>query len=156
MPWTEEDQKTKNRFVVNDREKIEKLDKAVQEGLPVVLKENDQGAKPFLKLQFQPVKSPGIFEAEFGVKGDDIIFHFWPWGFAAAKTKGQVPPSFRSDFYKSMVKAMDQNFDPKRTEFVKDQEMGYFVKARGYALHQFWKKLAIETCSQLHTILGGD
>jgi hypothetical protein len=156
MGWTAQDMQSRNTVgVTADQEKA--FEQAKQEALPVVQKEADEGVRPFKPVDFQPVKSPGLYEAEFGVKGEDVIFHFWPWNYHLAEKQGQRPPNFPRSFETYLVQAMGDAFEVRRVEMHKDEDMGaYFVKAKGYASNQFNRELSIRACEKLHKLLGGE
>lgn len=151
MPWTEKDPKSSNGTHSPSDERAQLLSKTKEEFLPIAVKEASAGDKGIDQVDFQPVKSPGTYEAEFAVKGDDVIFHFWPWGYHDAERRGETTPRFKRGFQDSLMKAMSQAFDPKRVEISEDKDMGaIFVKASGFGSNQFFRKLSIEACELLH------
>lgn len=120
-------------------------------GTDVVAKDPDKVIEP---VHFQPVKSPGNYEAEFAIKDGDVIFHFWPYGFHEAQVREQTPPRFKRGFHQFLVSAMASAFDSRRLEFEDDKDMGaIFVRAKGFADNQFYRQLAIQACEKLHAIL---
>jgi hypothetical protein len=149
------DQETRdNKAVSPELEK--EYEKAKKETLPRVVKESDEGVRPFIPVEFQPVRSPEHYESEFGVKGNDIIFHFWPWNYHLNEKSDRPTRSFARGFETFLVQAMGDAFDIKRVEISKDEDMGaYFVKANGYATNQFHRDLCIRACEKLHNLLGG-
>jgi hypothetical protein len=156
MPWIEKNSETNEVASPNDiRSKT--LDHAREEGLPVITKEVEAGTKPFDPIQFQPVKSPGIYDAEFGVKGADVIFHFWPSGYHVAQRRGVVTPRFKQGFELALRRTMGDVFDTNRVFIDEDKDMGaLFVKASGWGEAQFHRDLCIKACEKLHAAMGGE
>jgi hypothetical protein len=155
MDWLEKDQET-NRISKADAERSQLLNEVKKGSLPTIQKEADNGAPPFKEMKFQPVKSPGIYEAEFGVKGKDLLFHFWPWGYHAADANGQATPKFSADFLPKLKKIMGETFDAKRIEVKDDADVGaLFVKASSWADNEFHRELAVKACEALHKAMGG-
>ena len=154
MGWTEQETATRTSTMV-DAEKAKLLDKVRGEVLPVVQKEAD-GVRPFDTIELQPVKGPNAFEAEFGLKGDDVLFHFWPWGYHDADRKGVQPPRFRKDFESLLKGVMGEVFGIGRVELSFDDDMGaWFVLAKGFALNQFHRELCIKAAESLFKAMGG-
>src|SRR5687767_9711082 len=121
----------------------------------VIEEEARAGDKLIEPVNFQPVRSPGNYEAEFAAKGDDIIFHFWPDGYHDAQNKGKHPPRFKKDFGHHLFVAMSATFGPRRLEIENDDDMGaIFVKATGYGTNQFFRTMAISVCEDLHKKLS--
>lgn len=157
MSWTE--QQTATRDIVDvDKAKARLFDEVKKESLPVVQKEADGGVRPFKTVQFQPVKGVRTFEAEFGVKGDDVIFHVWPWGYHEKdRDDGHRLPEFPKDFEQTLKKAMGKVFGENRVSLSYDGDVGaWFVMAKGFALNQFHRNLCIEAAQALHTAMGGE
>lgn len=155
MNWTAQETKTRTNIELSS-EKAQELDKAKQEGLPVIQKESE-GTKPFEPIKFQPVRSPGIYEAEFGVKGKDLIFHFWPYGYHQAEKEGIRTPNFHRHFAEELPQAMKVSFNLAQVETKRDEDMGaIFVKVNGAGENQFFHELAVKVCEELHRLLGGD
>lgn len=156
MPWLEKNSET-NSVGAADAARTKVLDETREENLPIIKKETDSGQKPFTPVQLQPVKSPGIYEGEFGVKGDDVIFHFWPSGYHAAERRGAAAPKFVAGFEVMLKKVMGDVFDAKRIKVEHDVDVGaWFVRAIGWADAQFHRDLCIKACEQLHAALGGE
>lgn len=152
MDWVE--QKTQTRENVEVTEAKAKLLNEVKKDLPVVQKEADGGVRPFEALKLQPILGSNTFEAEFGVKGDDVIFHFWPWGYHDAERKNERPPHFLPDFEKKLMAAMTEIF--KRAEVSKDEDVGaFFVRIPSGAEYQFHRDMSIKAVSAFHVSLGG-
>lgn len=152
--WTEKDQEQGIQNPSNAR--TQELNQIREESLPVAQREADAGIRPFEPIDFQPVKSPSNYEAEFAVKGEDVIFHFWPWAFHDAQSKGHTPPYFRKDFREHLTVSMSKTFGPNRLQIEEDKDMGaFFVKAVGFGLNSFFRNLCIEACEDLHTRLEG-
>ena len=156
MPWLEKNSET-NEVGKTDAARSKILDETREENLPVIKKESDAGQKPFTPVQFQPVKSPGIYEAEFGVKGSDIIFHFWPSGYHAAEHRGAAAPKFQAGFETQLKLVMAGIFDTNRIKIDSDPDVGaLFVRAIGWADNQFYRDLCIKACEQVHAAMGGE
>lgn len=153
MSWEELDRKTNARFQSARPEYDEARDKL----RPVIEKEEQAGAKPIAPIQFQPVRSPAIYEAEFGVKGEDIIFHFWPDKYHEAEKSNRPAPRFPKEFEKELRSSLSTVFGENRFEIHHDPDVGaIFAKAIGWGTHEFARKNAIEACSKLHFALGGE
>lgn len=104
---------------------------------------------------FQPVISPGNYEGEFGVKKNDIIFHFWPHGYHEAEDKRLAKPRFSSKFLSSLKTVVEDSFGANRTKIEFDEELGsYFVHANGWATNPMYKNMCIEFCERLHKLLS--
>lgn len=163
MEWTERETQTRQQLDVSEaRARILNEEKRVS--LPVFQKESD-GAKPFEKVDFQPIKGVGTFEAEFGVKGEDVLYHFWPWGHHEVERKNGVNedgpfaqrlPRFPSDFEKTLSHAMAAAFGQGRCDVKWDPDMNaWFVRANGYGTNQFHRDLCIQAAQILHKAMGG-
>jgi hypothetical protein len=139
-----------------DAQKANEYDQAKAEGLPVVTKEAEGGIKPLDPVKFQPVRSPGIFEAEFGVKGKDLIFHFWPDGYHKADRNSLAPPAFKKDFLQRLTKTMVDTFTKERVLIEEDRDMGaFFVKAHGWGENDSYREISIKVCEIFHKAMGG-
>jgi hypothetical protein len=151
MTWTEKLSKDNSDLKVSaDRAKELETTKAES------VKHLDSVAKPFEPIRLQPVRSPGLYEAEFGVKGDDIIFHFWPYGYRAAERSGALPPKFKRNFAQVLKDSMDKSFGSNRVALSEDTDVGaWFVLAKGWGINQFNRDLAIKACEAVHKGLGG-
>ncbi len=113
----------------------------------------DKGIEP---IEFQPVKSPGNYEAEFAKKDDDIIFHFWPYGFHDAQDKEKTLPRFKQGFETFLTQVMAESYGAKRVKLEKDLDMGaIFVRAMGAGTNQFFREVAIKACELLHKKFEG-
>lgn len=156
MGWTEREVETGKEMDVTAA-KARMLDEVRRASLPIVQKEADSGVRPFETVKLQPVRATDTFEAEFGVKGNDIIFHFWPWNYHAADRKeGAVLPKFRKEFETILRAAFGQVYEISRVETSYDADIGaWFVLAKGYAGNQFHHKVCIEAVTILHKALGG-
>jgi hypothetical protein len=142
--------------VLVDSESAAAYEQAKAEKLPVIEREAT-GVRPFEQLKFQPVTAHGFFDAEFAEKGEDIVFHFWPYGFHKAQRSGSKSPAFPKDFQEKLRKAMRKSFADNRVVVDEDKDMGsFFVKAVGYtkALSPF--KLATDVCKELYVLMGGE
>lgn len=157
MQWLEKNQETEEISPADmAREKVLNLEK--ETSLPAIRKEAEAGTLALPEpIKFQPVKSPGIYEAEFGVKGKDVIFHFWPFGYHIADASGKVPPRFPKDFLPKLTKIMNETFNVARVEIKDDRDMGaLFVKALAWADSQFYRELCVKACQALHDAMGGE
>lgn len=151
--WTEQEQASRSPLEVS-AERARELDEAKRDALPHVLAEGD---RPFDRIHFQPVISPGIYEAEFALKGPDIIFHFWPYGFRKAIEQGKARPAFKTAFKPILEKILHGTFTEHRTKMDFDRDIGsWFVKVSGWGDHQFARELAIKACEMVHLELGGE
>lgn len=158
MSWTQKDNESQSvGSVEGDRSR--EYDMVRQNNLPKLQKEADDGEVPVQPVEFQPVRSPGIYEGEFGVKMNDLLFHFWPSGYHDALKKQQVPPSFPSrpvPFEIALSASFTDVFGKNRVEVKHDGDMGaYFVKATGFGVNQFHREMAIRACEKLHAAMGG-
>ncbi len=154
--WREQQTSTRQDLDMS-YDRVQELSKARDEVLPVITQESESGAKPFKRLVFQPVKSPGNYEAEFVVKNDDLVFHFWPSGFHEAERGGLALPRFNKDFETKLQQAMATSFDKPRLDISFDKEMGaWFVLAKSYGTSLFHRNLAISACEKLHNLLVAD
>lgn len=151
--WEELDKSTNARFQSAKPE----YDAARKELVPVIQKEEQGGAKPIDLIEFQPVRSKGIFESEFASKGEDLIFHFWPWGYHEADRSNRPTPTFHKYFETSLKTEFCKVFGDHRVVMSLDSDVGaWFVKAIGWGQHEFARKNAIEACTNLHRSLGGE
>ena len=139
-----------------DAERAKVLDLAREEKLPVIEKEAATGVKSLDPLKFQPVHSPGIYEAEFAMKGDDIIFHFWPWGYHKSDRNGEKTPRLSRNFPAVLSQVFTNLFGSGRFDIENDEDMGaHYVRCIGWGSNQFARDLAIKACKGLHSALGG-
>jgi len=155
MAWLEKDVET-NQVSEADAERSRLLNEVKKGSLPTIKREAGEGMKPFEQIAFQPVKSPGIYEAEFGVKGPDLLFHFWPHGYHLADAQGKSTPNFTQDFMPKLKKVMHETFEHNRVELKEDRDMGaIFVRASGWGDKQFHRELAVKACEAVHREMGG-
>lgn len=156
MAWNEQEMRGRKPLTVTP-ERAAVLDMARSEALPVVKKEVGTGDKSVEPIKFQSVLSPGIFEAEFGTRGDDIIFHFWPWGFHEAERLGKPRVAFTPGFGAALSQALVDVLDGLHVHVEEVRDMGsWYASATGYAKKQFWRELAIKAITRLHHDLGGE
>lgn len=156
MSWVEQELKNRKKLVVSP-ERAETLNGAKKEVHPIIVKEASQGDKPVEPLRFQPVKSPGLFEAEFAKRGADLIFHFWPWGLHEADRTGQPRPPFSATFRSVMPAVLYKHFGTRFVHITEDRDMGsFFVKVDGYGAKQFFHDLAVKAVTEIHHKLGGE
>lgn len=154
MSWIEQEHQTKKKLVITD-EKQALLDKVKTETLPTIRQEAAKGDKAVTPIRFQEVKSPGLFEAEFGLKDDTLIFHFWPYGLHAAERAGQPRPAFVPGFREQLLAASTTSYNAG-IDFAEDRDMGAFsVRVFGAGKKQFWYDLALRMVKDLHKRLGG-
>lgn len=155
MGWIEQKTKTGVTYVP-DAAHIEEFEKGKREVMPVLEREADRGQLPIVPVRLRPVKSPGIYEAEFGAKDEHLVLHFWPYGFHQAKRDGTAAPRFKSGFEEKLREAMEHVFNANRVSVQFDKPMGSFsVLALNWAEHQYASELAIQACERLHKAMGG-
>lgn len=156
MNWTEQQTATREKLDV-DEARSRLLTEVRKESLPVVQKEASSGVRPFEKVDFQPIKGVNTFEAEFGVKGEDVIYHVWPWGYHEAdRKKDERLPSFKRDFEKVLSQVMASVFGQGRCDLSFDADIGaWFVKVNGFGTNQFFRNVCIEAALALHKAMGG-
>lgn len=155
MSWIEQEHQSRKKLTVTD-EKQALLDKVKAETLPTIRQEASKGDKSVAPIRFQEVKSPGLFEAEFGLKEDDLIFHFWPWGLHIAERNGQPRPAFMPGFREALLAAVTATYSAG-VDLQEDRDMGAFsVRVLGAGKKQFWYDLALRTVKDVHKRLGGD
>jgi len=153
--WLEKDQETKS-IKGADMERTMELNKERESSFPVISKETQKGAPPFDPVSFMPVIGTDIYEAEFAVKGSDIIFHFWPYNYHSADAAGKAPPAFKSGFQAQLKKTFESLFGKNRVEIKDDRDMGaFFVRAIGWADNLAWKELSIRAFKGFFNDMGG-
>jgi hypothetical protein len=156
MSWLEQELKDRKQLPVS-QERAKTLDTTKMEVHPIIVKEAAQGDKGFDAIRFQPVKSPGIFEAEFAKKDSDLIFHFWPWGLHEADRTGSPRPPFSPRFRYELQSIMESVFDKRFVKIDEDRDMGsMFVKVTAAGAKQFWHDLGVKAVTKLHHALGGE
>jgi hypothetical protein len=158
MPWAEMQTNSGAEIAVT-AEKERELNKAKEEGAPVIVKEASAGMKPFDPVEYQPVRSPDIYEGEFGVKGSDLIFHFWPANYHNAERAGKALPRFKPGFDVVLKQVFTDAFGAgvSRVEVFHDPDVGAFcVLAHGWGDNQYHRELSIKACEALHQALGGE
>jgi len=156
MGWVEQELKNRKKLEVSPK-RAETLNEVKKQVHPIIVKEAAQGDKPFEPLKFQPVKSPGLFEAEFAKKDSDLIFHFWPWGLHEADRNGQPRPPFTPLFRSVLPAVMYKSFGARFVTIEEDRDMGsFFVKVTGFGAKQFWHDLGVKAVTELHHKLGGE
>lgn len=154
MSWKEIETKTGKTVSLNG-DKLQKLEDEKRVSAPVLQKEAENN-KPFQPVHFQEIRGTGIFEAEFGVKGRDLIFHFWPDGYHHGERSGTTHPDFKKGFKANLQKALEDEFGKGRTSVESDPDMGaMFAKAFGVSDDLFLRKRAIQVCTELYKSLGG-
>lgn len=153
--WLEKDQQTK-QIQGADSKRTAELNTEKATSLPVIFKETQAGAPPFDPMKFQPVIGTDIFEAEFAVKGPDLIFHFWPYNYHSTDAAGSSTPSFKKGFKEQLLRSFESIFGKNRIVIKDDSDMGaLFVKAVGWADNQFYKEQAIRAFKHFYTDMGG-
>lgn len=155
MPWVEKNQTTKQ--VQNaDAQRADILSGERSASLPTIVKESEAGAPAFNPIKFQPVIGTGVFEAEFGTKDDDVIFHFWPHGYHVADAANRPTPGFLPSFPATLKSVMEEVFGKNRVDIRDDRDMGaFFVRANGWVKNQFYRQQAIKACEMLFKAMGG-
>lgn len=132
------------------------LDKTKEESLPVVKRQVSKGELPIKPVKLQPVKSPDIYEGEFGIKDGDVIFHFWPYGYHEAERNRHAAPHFKPEFAQQLTSVMATEFGGHRIQVLEDADLGAFcVIAKGWAAQQFHYEMSVRACEKLHKALGG-
>jgi hypothetical protein len=157
MSWTEKDMQTQEVSTATvERAKV--LQDAVSGKHAQVLKgEVSNGTRPYKPISLQPVRAPGIYEGEFGVKEEDLIFHFWPWNYHQMDSEGRPTPRFHQQFIPTLNKVMGDVFGANRIEVSEDRDLGaVFAKARNWASNQFHRELCVKVCQELYTRMGGE
>lgn len=153
--WLEKDQQTK---VIQgaDLKRTKELNAERDVSLPVISKETQKGAPPFDPMKFSPVIGTDIYEAEFAVKGSDVIFHFWPYNYHSADSAGKATPSFLKGFQVQLKKSFESVFGKNRIEIKDDRDMGaLYVRAIGWADNQMWKEQAVRAFKNFFNDMGG-
>lgn len=155
MNWVEQ-KVDKGGPYIPDAARVRELEEGKRESLPILEREARKGQMPIEPIRFRPVKSPGIYEAEFAQKDKDLIFHFWPYGYHQAERDRRAAPKFKTGFEKALTDSMENVFSSNRVTVSLDRDVGaYFVKAANWGEHQFMSELAIKACEQVHKALGG-
>ena len=155
MSWMAQDVTTRLPSAV-DQAKTDDYEKAKADGLPVIEKEAEGGVKPIEPLRFQPVRSPKIYEAEFAVKGKDLIFHFWPDGYHDAERDGRAKPALKPHFIHNLLETMADVFGSGRIKLEEDRDVGaIFVQVFGWGENDSYRQIAIEACEKFHKAMGG-
>lgn len=132
------------------------LDKTKEESLPVVKRQVSKGELPINPVKLQPVKSPDIYEGEFGIKDGDVIFHFWPYGYHEAERNRLAAPHFKPEFERQLLTVMSAEFGGHRIQVLEDADVGAFcVVAKSWAENQFHYEMSVRACEKLHKALGG-
>lgn len=154
--WVEMDQATR-QVISKDPSRSKEFEGEKANSLPVIEKESGKGAALFDPIKFQPVVGTGIYEAEFGVKNGDVIFHFWPHGYHAADAAGRATPSFKNGFKDALKSVAEKEFGKNRIELKDDRDVGaLFLRAIGWAESQFHRQLSVKVCETLYKSLGGE
>jgi hypothetical protein len=157
MPgWIEQEQRDRKLLTVTPAREQE-LENTKKEVLPIIAGEAEQGMKPFETIKFQPVKSPGLFEAQFAKKEGAIIFQFWPWGYHAAEREGRPLPPFTKQFREKLQPTLAKTFEDRFLRVEEVRQMGaYYVEAATYGKKMAWFDLARKAVTELHHALGGE
>lgn len=151
--WEELNNGDQTKRIIEKKE----YDDTVTDLKPVILREEGLGAKPVVVIDFQPILSKGFYEAEFAMKGNDVIFHFWPDRYHEAERSELPTPTFPKDFEVKLKAVLGDVFGAHRVEMSMDADIGaWFAKAFGYGTHEYARKLSIEVCEKLHKDLGGE
>lgn len=152
MSWSV---KTTGVAEVKTAEKPAEYDAAKKELLPAAERESGKD-KALQPIEFQPVKSPNNYEAEFARKDGDVLFHFWPWGYHEAQDSQKFLPRFRPHFETFLRASLAETYGQNRYEVTEDPDMGaYFIRIPSGGLNQFYREMAIKLCEMLHKMYGG-
>jgi hypothetical protein len=153
--------KDRNPTEISGSKKIE-YDNARETGIPRLEREWESvdtkvGGKPIDPIHFQEVIGPKIFEGEYGVKGEDIIFHLWPYGYQQSMDDNKFPPKFHKNFKDQLGKSLTKVFTTNTVDQENHQStMGsIYVCIRGGASGMFYKQKCIDFCEDLFLNLGG-
>ena len=156
MSWIEQEHESRKKLNVTP-DRVAVLDALKEATLPIIKKEALSGDRAIEPLHFQPVHSPGIFEAEFAKKGNDLVFHFWPWGFIQAERSGKIRPAFPIEFLATLRHTMITHFGTSNVELNDDRDVGaYSVIVRSFGARQFWHELSVKAVTDLHKAMGGE
>lgn len=158
MSWTELNQATREQLPMT-REREVLLNEVKHASRPALVKEVDQGKKEFEPIRFFEVRSP-YFEAEFGQRYNDIVFHFWPHGFKKAEEAGAPRPAFLKGMQNAIRTSLIDTFGDsslvKVSQDQGDRELGaIYAKVERYGARQFWFELSKKAVTNLHKSLGG-
>lgn len=154
--WLEKNQTTQ-QITNADEKRAQDLEGEKGVSLPVIAKESERGTTLFNEIKFQPVIGTGIFEGEFAVKGNDVIFHFWPHGYHVADSSNRPVPAFKPGFKEALKSAAEKAFGKNRIEMKDDRDIGaLFLRAIGWADSQFHRQVSITMCESLFKALGGE
>jgi hypothetical protein len=164
MTWIEQEHSSRRQLPVTTS-RAEELNNAKKATHHVIAGEADHGNKTVSPIRFQPVRSPGLFEAEFAQQDSltddkqiskDVIFHFWPWGLHVAEKEGKPRPAFKEGFRLRLQQVLCAGYrGPIQIE--DDRDMGaIFVRIRGAGGQQFWHPIAVKAVTALHQALGGE
>lgn len=153
-----EEKETKSRLAIEtNAAKIKMWEELRGSSLPQLQK--DEGQKPVVPLRFQPVKSPGIYEAEFTMRGPDIVFHFWPYGYHAEERAGVTGrmPRFKAGFLGAVKNEFGIVFGTHRLTVTEDPDVGAITLiATGWGENAYARELSIKACEGIHHAMGGD
>jgi hypothetical protein len=158
MNWVEQNQET-GRSSNATLDKVKEYEAEKKATLPTVQKEAAKGELPFETIKFVPVRSPGIYEGEFGPKNGDLVFHIWPYGYRQAEREGKVKPRFKQpDIEQVIDRVMAEMFTATRVRYsdLREQNGSFYIQAVGWASSQFARDLAVKACEKLHKALGGE
>ncbi len=156
MEWVEQASTTRENIKVSV-DKAKSLNET-RKDLPVIQEEAAKGVRPFQSVAFQPIQGVNTFEAEFTAKGDDLIFHFWPWGYHGADRAGSPRlPTFPKTFESVLKDVFAKTFPHSPTiEREYDADVGaWFVRVVNGATNHFHFQLCVKAASDLHVALGG-
>lgn len=129
------------------------IEKQISSGEIQKESENSKGFKP---IRFQDFRAIGLFEGEFGEKGRDVIFHFWPDKFHENSRTNKSSTPLSKTFLTALDKATTEAIGKGRFEVVEDKDMGaVFMKIHGLKDDIFWKERCVELCKSLYLLLGG-
>lgn len=139
-----------------DPHRAKLYDELRESSLPVISR--DQGQKPLLPIVFQTIIGRGIYEGEFASKDNDIIFHFWPFGYHTAERMEKRTPTFPVSFKSAIERVFQNTFGgANRLKITDDADIGAVtVQALGWGTSSYARDLSIKACKSLYTALGGE
>lgn len=156
MYWKEQLSGLKDKISIVDDKRAKELDTEKETSIPAI--ESEPSYKTFDPIRPQPIISPKIYEAEFLVKGNDVIFHFWPHGYHEADDLNKILPRFPKMFQSILKESMSEVIANNSVSLAieEDKDMGaWFIKANNLAINPMYKDLCIKVCEMIHKKMGG-
>lgn len=152
--WKEQLSSVRDGMSDASPERARILDMEKESGIPIITKE--PSSRPFDQVRPQPVIGDKTFEGEFFVKGKDVIFHFWPFGYHKADDLNKIPPRFNKKIESVLKSCFEKNIIRYKVEISEDRDMGaWFVKIVNGSENLFYYDNAIAVCESIHEALGG-